>query len=185
MKAKNNATPRSTSTRAGATKRKSVAKEMMPESAKVPARDTRPGASLRTPQNATNAPTKYKPKRNESYMCPRQKEYFRGILTNWQKQLIEQADDTVNHIQHDTANYPDAFDRATREESFGMELQARSREYQLIQKIKTTINNIDFGKYGYCSKCSQEIGLARLEVRPTANLCIECKTLAEEHERLG
>lgn len=170
----------------GTVTQKRVAKSPKVNSVKVPAALGKTSTGLITPPNASKVTSNYKPKPSESYMSPRQLKYFREMLVRQQEQLIKQADNTVNSIRHDTTNYPDTFDRATHEENFGLELQTRGREYQLMKKIKSTIaliDSTDHGQYGYCSKCRQEIGLARLEVRLTANLCIECKTIAEEHER--
>ncbi len=125
----------------------------------------------------------YKPKRGEKYMNERQHDHFRSILLNWKSGFMEEVDRTVNHMKDEAANFPDPADRATQEEEFSLELRTRDRERKLIKKIDKTIDNIDADDYGYCEACGVEIGIKRLEARPTATLCIDCKTLDEIKER--
>ena len=99
------------------------------------------------------------------------------------KELMEEADRTVHHMQDDAANFPDPNNRATRESEFSLELRTRDWERKLIIKIKDTLNLIDNHEYGYCKACGAEIGIRRLESRPTATLCIDCKTLDEIREK--
>ncbi|GAB5451441.1 MAG: RNA polymerase-binding protein DksA [Halioglobus sp.] len=129
----------------------------------------------------------YKPKRGEKYMSEKQREHFRGILMNWKKELMQEVDRTVSHMKDEAANFPDPADRATQEEEFSLELRTRDRERKLIKKIDATMELIDQDDYGYCDACGIEIGIQRLEARPTATLCIDCKTLAEikEKQELG
>ena len=96
---------------------------------------------------------------------------------------MEEVDRTVNHMQDDVTNFPDPADRASQEEEFSIELRTRDRERKLIKKINDTLTRIEEGDYGYCDSCGIEIGIRRLEARPTATLCIDCKTLAEIKER--
>ena len=116
-------------------------------------------------------------------MNPHQIEHFRVILTHWRRQLMEEVDRTVHHMQDESANFPDPNDRATQEEEFALELRARERERKLITKINESLASLDTGDYGYCDECGVEIGIRRLEARPTANLCIDCKTLEELREK--
>ncbi|HEY9034402.1 MAG TPA: RNA polymerase-binding protein DksA [Pseudomonadales bacterium] len=125
----------------------------------------------------------YKPKRGEEYMSPAQLQHFRDILNNWKAQLMAEVDRTVTHMKDDAANFPDPADRATQEEEFSLELRTRDRERKLIKKIESTLELIDKDDYGYCEACGVEIGIKRLEARPTATLCIDCKTLAEIKEK--
>ncbi len=127
--------------------------------------------------------TPYKPKKGEQYMGEPQKEHFKDILNNWKSQLMEEVDRTVSHMKDEAANFPDPADRATQEEEFSLELRARDRERKLIRKIDATIDLIDNDDYGYCTACGIDIGIKRLEARPTATLCIDCKTLDEIKER--
>ncbi|MEX1196613.1 MAG: RNA polymerase-binding protein DksA [Pseudohongiellaceae bacterium] len=125
----------------------------------------------------------YKPKKGEEYMNEKQKEHFKAILSAWRNQLMEEVDRTVHHLQDDAANYPDPADRATQEEEFSLELRTRDRERKLIRKIDSTMEKIAQDDYGYCESCGIEIGIKRLEARPTADKCIDCKTLDEIREK--
>tara|TARA_B100000900_G_scaffold360615_1_gene332814 strand:+ start:323 stop:820 length:498 start_codon:yes stop_codon:yes gene_type:complete len=127
--------------------------------------------------------TPYKPKRNEEYMSEGQLAHLRGMLAAWRNDLMEEVDRTVNHMQDEAANFPDPADRATQEEEFSIELRTRDRERKLIKKIDGTIERLDQDDYGYCDTCGIEIGLRRLEARPTATQCVDCKALDEIKER--
>jgi DnaK suppressor protein len=127
--------------------------------------------------------TPYEIKKGEEYMNEEQGEHFRHILDEWKKELMEEVDRTVHHMQDEAANFPDPNDRATQESEFTMELRARDRERKLIKKIDESIDKIDSGEYGYCEQCGIQIGLRRLEARPTAALCIDCKSLDEIREK--
>ena len=125
----------------------------------------------------------YKPKRGEVYMGEPQREHFKAILLKWRAELMEEVDRTVSHMKDEAANFPDPADRATQEEEFSLELRTRDRERKLIKKIDSTIERIEQDDYGFCDACGVEIGIKRLEARPTATLCIDCKTLDEIKER--
>lgn len=125
----------------------------------------------------------YEPKKGEEYMSDAQVEHFRNILNAWKKELMEEVDRTVHHMQDEAANFPDPNDRATQESEFTMELRARDRERKLIKKIEESLKDLESGEYGYCEQCGIEIGIRRLEARPTATLCIDCKTLDEIKEK--
>ncbi|NOQ93605.1 MAG: RNA polymerase-binding protein DksA [Methylophaga sp.] len=125
----------------------------------------------------------YVEKSGEEYMNDDQTTHFRTILEDWKKDLMEEVDRTVHHMQDDAANFPDPNDRATQEEEFTLELRTRDRERKLVKKIKQSLEDLDKGDYGYCESCGTDIGIRRLEARPTANLCIDCKTLAEIREK--
>lgn len=120
---------------------------------------------------------------DEEYMNGDQLQHFRNILMGWKKELMEEVDRTMHHMQEDAANYADPADRATQEEEFSLELRTRDRERKLIKKIDKTLDRIDDDDYGFCDSCGVEIGIRRLEARPTATLCIDCKTLAEIKEK--
>jgi len=125
----------------------------------------------------------YVEEHGEAYMNARQREHFREILLAWKRRLMEEVDRTVHHMQDEAANFPDPNDRATQESEFSMELRARDRERKLIKKIDEAMGRIDKDEYGYCESCGVEIGIRRLEARPTATLCIDCKTLDEIREK--
>ncbi len=125
----------------------------------------------------------YQEQPGEEYMNEKQKEHFRKILTAWRDQLRSEVDRTVDHMKSEAANFPDPLDRATQEEEFALELRARDRERKLIKKIDKTLTKLDNDDYGYCDHCGSEIGIKRLEARPTADLCVDCKALAEIKEK--
>jgi DnaK suppressor protein len=127
--------------------------------------------------------TPYKPKRGEEYMNENQQAHFREILNKWKSELMGEVDRTVSHMKDEAANFPDPADRATQEEEFSLELRTRDSERKLIKKIESTLELIDNDDYGYCESCGVDIGIKRLEARPTATLCIDCKTLAEIKEK--
>ncbi|WP_111980199.1 RNA polymerase-binding protein DksA [Algibacillus agarilyticus] len=125
----------------------------------------------------------YQEKPGEEYMGPAQLEHFKKILGAWRSQLRQEVDKTMNHMQDEAANFPDPVDRAAQEEEFSLELRARDRERKLIKKIEKTLQLIEDDDFGFCKECGIEIGIRRLEARPTADLCIDCKTLAEIKEK--
>ena len=127
--------------------------------------------------------TPYKVKKGEEYMNSVQRDHFKVILHAWKQDLMEEVDRTVNHLKEDAANFADPNDRASQEEEFSLELRARDRERKLTNKINDTLELIEQDEYGYCDTCGVEIGIRRLEARPTATLCIDCKTLAEIKEK--
>ncbi len=109
--------------------------------------------------------------------------HFRKILSAWKQELMEEVDRTVHHMKDEAANFPDPNDRATQESEFSLELRTRDRERKLIKKIDETLDLLDSHEYGFCEACGVEIGIRRLEARPTATLCIDCKTLDEIREK--
>tara|TARA_R110002050_G_scaffold79376_1_gene169695 strand:+ start:694 stop:1140 length:447 start_codon:yes stop_codon:yes gene_type:complete len=125
----------------------------------------------------------YQERAGEEYMGEPQQEHFKKILDAWRIQLRQEVDRTVTHMQDEAANFPDPVDRAAQEEEFSLELRTRDRERKLIKKIEKTLQLIEDDEFGFCDSCGIEIGIRRLEARPTADLCIECKTLAEIKER--
>lgn len=127
--------------------------------------------------------TPYQEKDGEEYMNDIQIKHFSGILNNWKSELMNEVDRTVVHMKDEAANFPDPNDRATQESEFSLELRTRDRERRLIKKIEDALKDIESGDYGYCETCGIEIGIRRLEARPTATLCIDCKTLDEIREK--
>lgn len=122
-------------------------------------------------------------KKGDPYMGPQQLQHFRHILTGIKLGLSEDIDRTVHTMQDEATAFADPNDRATQESDMSLELRNRDRERKLIKKIDEMLSKIDNGEYGYCDKCGIEIGLNRLEARPTATLCIDCKTLEEIREK--
>lgn len=133
----------------------------------------------------TQGPGKFKPyeaKKNEPYMSDPQLDHFKSILNNWKSDLMNEVDQTLTEMK-EADNLADPNDRATQEETFSLELRTRDRERKLIKKIEEALTQIESKDYGYCETCGIEIGIRRLEARPTATLCIDCKTLAEIKEK--
>jgi DnaK suppressor protein len=125
----------------------------------------------------------YEAKKGESYMSKSQLNHFRTILNEWKTELSQDIDRTVHTMQDELTSYADPNDRASQESDMALELRNRDRERKLIKKIDETLRNIESQDYGYCTGCGEEIGLKRLEARPTATLCIDCKTLDEIREK--
>ncbi|HET7688065.1 MAG TPA: RNA polymerase-binding protein DksA [Candidatus Macondimonas sp.] len=125
----------------------------------------------------------YPLREGEEYMNPAQQDHFRAILQAWKRELMEEVDRTLHHMQDEAANFPDPNDRASQESDFSLELRTRDRERKLLKKIDEALAALDAGEYGYCESCGIEIGIRRLEARPTASQCVDCKTLDEIRER--
>ncbi len=125
----------------------------------------------------------YKSKKNEKYMNANQKKHFENILQAWKNALHEEQEKTENLIQTDQGNFPDSVDRASKEEEFMLELRKRDRERKLISKIEQSMKDLSDNFYGFCETCGIEIGIKRLEARPTATQCIDCKTIEEIKEK--
>ncbi len=138
------------------------------------------------PQQQPKSTAPYKMKKGESYMNDKQLAHFRKILEDIKLELGQDIDRTVHTMQDEATVFADPNDRASQESDMALELRNRDRERKLIKKINETIakiDSIDSDDYGYCDTCGIEIGLKRLEARPTATLCIDCKTLDEIRER--
>ena len=212
-KTKNKSTEKKTQANKTATKKKSVkpvSKKATPKKAsqkKVAAKKVTPkkvAQKKATPKKATTKKTSakkqkktqryeesqflasikpYALKKNEKYMNAKQKQHFQDILASWKEQLQIEQDRTANKIQKNVSHFPDESDRATHEEEFTLELRTRERERRLLSKISESIEDLKSDDYGYCASCGIEIGIRRLEARPTATRCIDCKTIEEIHER--
>lgn len=127
--------------------------------------------------------TPYKGTKTEEYMNPKQRQHFLEILEKWKNQLLAEALQTVKDLQGEDGSFADPLDRAVQEEDFSLKLRTRDRERKLILKIDEAIQRIESSEYGYCEMCGAEIGIRRLEVRPTATQCIDCKTFEEIREK--
>lgn len=125
----------------------------------------------------------YKAKKTEKYMSSKQREHFRAILKSWRKSLVDDVSRTLHIMQDENINHPDPTDRASQETDMSLELRNRDRERKLLKKIDDTIARIASDDYGWCESCDVEIGIQRLEARPTAEQCVDCKTLNEIKER--
>lgn len=136
-----------------------------------------------TAKPTTSGFTPYEPAEDEEYMSVAQLEHFKKLLTDWKAELVTEAERTKSYISDETSTMPDINDRATQEEEFALALRTRDRERKLVRKIDKSLAEIEAGDYGYCETCGVEIGLRRLEARPTATQCIDCKTLSEIKEK--
>ena len=125
----------------------------------------------------------YRERKGEMYMGRDQLDHFRGILSNWKRDLMEEVDRTMSHMKDEAANPPDPNDRATLESEFALELRTRDRERKLIRKIEEALSRIEDGSYGYCNETGEPIGVKRLEARPVATLCIEAQERRERREK--
>ena len=133
--------------------------------------------------NENQSFTPYQQTEGEEYMSSEQHAHFRKILNSWKQELLDEVDRTVKNLKEEASNFADPADRATQEEEFSLELRTRDRERKLIKKINETLVDIEEGDYGYCEACGIEIGIRRLEARPTATMCVDCKSLAEIKEK--
>jgi DnaK suppressor protein len=178
-------TPKKAAPKARAASKKTAARKPARAAGKTsrPAAAPRPRGSAVAPPTESASFTPYVRGRDEEYMNPAQVAHFRNILLEWKRSLMEEVDRTVHHMQDEASNFPDPNDRATQEEEFALELRTRDRERKLIKKIDESLLDLEKGDYGYCEICGVEIGIKRLEARPTATLCIDCKTLDEIKEK--
>lgn len=168
------------SSKKAASKKKASAKkdEAAPKAPAAPAGPKITVGELEVPDH-----TKAQRDSSGHYMSEDELNHFSQKLADWKQALMEEVDRTVGHMKDDATNFPDPNDRATQEEEFSLELRTRDRERKLIKKINEAQKRIEDLEYGYCETCGVEIGVGRLEARPTAELCIDCKTLEEVRER--
>jgi len=120
-------------------------------------------------------PKNYRPSDSEEYMSPKQVEYFRQKLLNWRQELIEESQETINNLRGEVRDVGDEAERASRETENSLELRTRDRYRKLLGKIDQALSRVDDGSYGFCEETGEEIGLARLEARPIATLCLDAQ----------
>ena len=125
----------------------------------------------------------YQGRKGEKYMSAAMKKHFHAVLIDWREHLKDEMQKTFDHLKNKGESYADPIDRASQEEEFAFELRTRDRERKLITKIAMSLEQIKQDDYGYCYACGIEIGVKRLEARPTATHCIDCKTLDEIKEK--
>jgi len=136
-----------------------------------------------TTKKRTSPISSYKGRKGEKYMSAAMKKHFNAVLIDWREHLKEEMQKTFDHLKNKGESYADPIDRASQEEEFAFELRTRDRERKLINKIAASLEQIKQDDYGYCYACGIEIGVKRLEARPTATHCIDCKTLDEIKEK--
>ncbi|NEZ04678.1 RNA polymerase-binding protein DksA [Wenzhouxiangella sp. XN201] len=120
-------------------------------------------------------PKGYKPSEKEEYMCQEHLEYFRRKLLQWREDLIQESQETINNLRGEVRDVGDEAERASRETENSLELRTRDRYRKLLNKIDQALARVDDGSYGYCEETGEEIGLARLEARPNATLCLDAQ----------
>jgi len=125
----------------------------------------------------------YKPLKKEEYMCQNHLEYFRQKLSSWREELVEESRETISNLQREVRDVGDEAERATRETENSLELRTRDRYRKLINKIDKALISLEEGEYGYCEETGEEIGLARLEARPIATLCLDAQERWELRQR--
>jgi DnaK suppressor protein len=151
--------------------------------AKKPATKKATAKKVTTIANNKSKIAPYKAKKNEKYMSVAMKRHFVAVLLLWKEHLKDEMQKTFDHLRTKGETYADPMDRASQEEEFAFELRTRDRERKLISKIGISIEQLKQDDYGWCESCGDEIGIKRLEARPTATHCIDCKTLDEIKEK--
>ena len=134
-------------------------------------------------RNRSTPISSYQGRKGEKYMSAAMKKHFHAVLIDWREHLKDEMQKTFDHLKNKGESYADPIDRASQEEEFAFELRTRDRERKLITKIAMSLEQIKQDDYGYCYACGIEIGVKRLEARPTATHCIDCKTLDEIKEK--
>ena len=119
----------------------------------------------------------------DDYMNAQQLEFFRRRLTDLEKELRANADQTTVNLRETTV-VPDPADRATIEEEHALELRTRDRERKRLKKVQAAIKRIDDGDYGFCEETGDPIGVARLMARPTATLSLEAQQRRELKQKM-
>lgn len=189
--AKKKITPKNTksikaSPKKTAAKKKVVVKKKAPSKKNVAKRKSATKKTIINPSDYDSFAKSfvpYKISKTEKYMNKSQQKHFINILNSWKNALDNEQEKTEKLIQQDQSNFPDSLDRAAKEEEFMLELRKRERERKLISKIEMSLKDIDDDLYGFCETCGIEIGIKRLEARPTATQCIDCKTVDEIKEK--
>ena len=175
------ATKKITKTSAKKTVKKAPAKKIVKN--KTVTKKTKQNKVVAKIANNKSKIAPYKPKKKEKYMSAAMKKHFVAVLLLWREHLKEEMQKTFDHLRTKGETFADPVDRASQEEEFSFELRTRDRERKLINKIAVSLELIKQDEYGWCESCGVEIGIKRLEARPTATHCIDCKTLDEIKEK--
>jgi DnaK suppressor protein len=118
-----------------------------------------------------------------AYMNEQQLAFFKHRLQQMEQELLQNADETTEHLR-ETVVVPDPADRATIEEEHALELRTRDRERKLMKKVQQALGRIDSGEYGYCEETGDPIGIPRLLARPTATLSLEAQQRREIKQKM-
>ena len=175
--------PKKASVKKASVKKASVKKASVKKAPAKKAPVKKAPAKKTTPKKRTTPISSYKGRKGEKYMSAAMKKHFNAVLIEWREHLREEMQKTFDHLKNKGESYADPIDRASQEEEFAFELRTRDRERKLINKIASSLEQIKQDDYGYCYACGIEIGVKRLEARPTATHCIDCKTLDEIKEK--
>lgn len=109
---------------------------------------------------------------------------FKQLLEEQRDQLLGNAKKALSGDIHlDPDDFPDEIDTASSEVGLAFIGRLRERERGLLNKINAALEKIEQGSFGECEQCGEEIGIKRLEARPVAELCIDCKAEQEKLER--
>ena len=178
---------KTTSTKKSSAKKTTAKKQIVKKLAvkKTPVKKTPAKKSVKKAATKKRATTisSYKGRKGEKYMSAAMKKHFNAVLIEWREHLRDEMQKTFDHLKNKGESYADPIDRASQEEEFAFELRTRDRERKLLNKIASSLEQIKQDDYGYCYACGIEIGVKRLEARPTATHCIDCKTLDEIKEK--
>lgn len=166
-----------------ATKKKVAVKKVAPKKAVTVTTKKKAPVKKAIIANNKSKIAAYKTKKGEKYMSAAMKKHFVAVLLLWREHLTDEMQKTFDHLKTKGETYADPMDRASQEEEFAFELRTRDRERKLINKIGISVEKVKQDDYGWCDSCGDEIGVKRLEARPTATHCIHCKTLDEIKER--
>ncbi len=121
--------------------------------------------------------------KESDYMNEAQLAFFRGKLQQMERDILQNAGETTEHLR-ETVVVPDPADRATIEEEHALELRTRDRERKLLKKIQQSLAQIENGEYGYCEETGEAIGLPRLLARPTATYSLEAQQRRELRQKM-
>ena len=135
-------------------------------------------------QKKPQIPQSYTPSEKEEFMCSKQIEYFKKVLTIWRNEIIQGSSSTIDHLKEESSNKPDTTDRATIESERSLELRTRDRERKLLSKINKALKKLEDGSYGYCEETMQPISIKRLVARPIATLSVEAQEMHEKSEKI-
>ena len=130
-------------------------------------------------------PDDYAPGEDEEYMSEAQLNYFRVMLLEWKKSILEASVGTLQSLQDGPIREPDLNDRASSETDWGIELRTRDRQRKLIAKIDSALRRIDEGEYGWCEVTGDPIGINRLIARPIATMTVEAQSAHERREKIS
>ena len=125
------------------------------------------------------------PSEKDPYMCDAQLDYFRRLLGEWKKSILDAAAGTLQQLQDGPIREPDLNDRASSETDWSIELRTRDRQRKLIAKIDSALRRIEEGEYGYCEVSGEPIGLGRLIARPVATMTVEAQEAHERREKIS